>query len=415
MTKRKSTKNTSKIHPLLAILVMTIVAILIFIAFNKLQNSQFQSGLSNFYNTSDIPKNGPLGEVIRSEDVNTNLANGSAHRIIYRSQDKDGKITFSSGMIYIPNKAASSPRPIVAWAHGTIGMGDSCAPSRQKVPVVENSINWVDAMLQKGWIVTATDYSGLGTPGVEPYLVGQGEANDVLNSVRAAKNFPGSDAGNQFAIWGHSQGGHSALFSSSRVKSYLPEYKLVGTVASAPAAELESLFSQQQNSAVAWIIGPEVGVSWPSNYEGLDLASVFTKAGYNNFKGIAEKCINQAAIDGLIRERLGQKFFNDGIATNSVWQSILADQTAPVLSPSQPLMVAESLTDNVVLPNTTAKYIQRACSSGSNLTQLWLTNVGHIQLQSVISPTVINWINDRFNSRPALSNCNQPLPIAPAQ
>jgi hypothetical protein len=415
MAKKKKPLKARRLHPLIMILILCLLAVAVFLLINNLQTRRFQSSLNNFYNTSDIPLQGPLGELIRSEPVATDLQNGSANRIIYRTQKKDGAITFSSGMIYIPSKAAVSPRPIMAWAHGTIGMGDSCAPSRQKVPNVNNGITWVDSMLEKGWVVTATDYAGLGTPGTEAYLVGQAEANDVLNSVRAAKNFNGSDAGNDYAVWGHSQGGHSALFSSARARSYLPDFKLVGTVASAPAAELPSLFSQQENTAVAWIIGPEASLSWSDNYPGINLSSVLTKQGLNSYKGIAEKCINQAAIDGLVRQRLGQKFFNEDVSNNSAWQAILNEQTAPALAPNQPLMVAESLTDNVVLPNTTARYIQRSCQAGSNLTQLWLTNVNHIALQTVISPSVINWLDDRFNGRPNVSNCNQPLPIAPAQ
>jgi len=415
MGKSKKTLKKRNLHPVIAVLGVCMLLVIIYVLFNNFESRGFQSNLENFYNTTDIPAEGPLGEIIRKESVTTKLQNGSADRIIYRTQKKNGEITFSSGMIYIPSKPAISPRPIMAWAHGTIGMGDSCAPSRQKVPNVNNGITWVDSMLEKGWVVTATDYAGLGTEGVEAYLVGQAEANDVLNSVRAAKNFSGSDAGNNYAIWGHSQGGHSALFSASRAKSYLGDFNLVGTVASAPAAELPSLFSQQENTAVAWIIGPEAALSWPNNYSGIDLSSVLTKQGINNYKAIAEKCINQAAIDGLIRQRLGQKFFNEDVSTNAVWQGILNEQTAPTLSSNQPLLVAESLTDNVVLPNTTAKYIQRSCQAGSNLTQLWLTDVGHIQLSNVISPSVVNWLDDRFNSRPNVSNCNQSLPIAPAQ
>jgi Secretory lipase len=78
------------------------------------------------------------------------------------------------------------------------------------------------------------------------------------------------------------------------------------------------------------------------------------------------------------------------------------------------LLVAESLTDQVVLPNTTALYIQRACAAGSDLTSLWLTNVGHIQLSTTIAPAVVNWLGDRFEGRPTAPTCNQPLPIAPA-
>ena len=414
MGKSKKTLKKRNLHPVIAVLGVCILVIIIYVLFNNFESRRFQSNLDNFYNTTDIPTEGPLGEIIRKESATTKLQNGSADRIIYRTQKKNGEITFSSGMIYIPSKPAISPRPIMAWAHGTIGMGDSCAPSRQKVPPADSSISWVDSMLEKGWVVTATDYAGLGTPGTEAYLVGQAEANDVLNSVRAARYFPGSDIGSDYAIWGHSQGGHSALFSSARTSAYLDDFKLVGTVASAPAAELSSLFSKQATSAVSWVIGPEVSLSWPDNYSGINLDEILTKQGINNYKAIAEKCIAAAAIDGIVRQRIGQKFFSDSVSENAVWQSILSEQTAPVLSPSQPLLVAESLTDNVVLPETTAKYIQRSCRAGSDLTQLWLTNISHEALLSAISPSVIGWLDDRFNSRPTNSNCNQPLPITPA-
>lgn len=412
---KKPIKRNKHLHPLLTILGLTILVIVAFLIFNNYQNNKFQSSINNFYNTQDIPTNGALGEVIRYEPLSASLNNGSARRIIYRTQKADGTNTFSSGIVYVPNSPASSPRPIMAWAHGTLGMGDQCAPSRQKDPVTDAGMTWVDSMLQRGWVVVATDYAGLGTPGSEGYLVGLAEAHDVLNSVRAARNLAGTDTDNVYAIWGHSQGGHSALFSSSNAQNYLPEFKLVGTVASAPAAQLKSLFNQQANTAAAWIIGPEVMVSWPSNYSSLKVEEILTKPGLSNYDSISSQCVKAAAIDGIIREKLGQKFFNDSFFTNDQWQSVIDQQTAPVLNPKQPLMVAESLTDNVVLPNTTAQYIQRACNANSNLTSLWLTNVGHIDLQTVISPSVINWLGDRFEGKPTAPTCNQPLPITPAQ
>jgi hypothetical protein len=77
-------------------------------------------------------------------------------------------------------------------------------------------------------------------------------------------------------------------------------------------------------------------------------------------------------------------------------------------------MVAESLNDEVVLPNTTALYIERACAVGSDLTSLWLADVGHIQLAPTIAPSVINWLGDRFADRPTAPTCDQPSPISPA-
>jgi hypothetical protein len=244
--------------------------------------------------------------------------------------------------------------------------------------------------------------------------VGDDEANDVLNSVRALRYIPDAHAGSSFAVWGHSQGGNSALFTTTQAHSYAPELHLVATVASAPAAELVPLLDETYNSTLAWVIGPEVLTSWPATYRGLPIRSILTSAGYSNYQRIAQKCITTAAAEGLIRNAVDERFFNGNPMKNSRWRAIAQQQTAPVLTSSQPLMVAESLTDQVVLPNTTALYIQRACAGGSDLTSLWLTDVGHIQLSSTIAPAVVNWLGDRFAGRPTASTCNQQLPITPA-
>lgn len=395
------------------ILLLALVLLLAgLIGWDKFQTNRRQKQLEPFYSTSGLKMNGPLGEVMRSEPLGVSVQNGTAERILYRTQKADGTMTFASGMVFIPNNSnAGSPRPVVAWAHGTVGMGDQCAPSRIKDPT--GNIQWVNDMLAKGWVVTATDYAGLGTPGTEGYLVGGDEARDVLNSVRAARNFPAAQAGPRFAIWGHSQGGHSALFAADQTKAYAPELQLAGTAAAAPAAELVALLGETTGT-IDWVIGPEVLVSWPSVYPELDVRAVTTDKGYDNYRKIADECIVAAVLQGQLRNNLKQSFFKTDISKVPAWRAAAEAQTAPVLPPDQPVMIAESLTDNVVLPNTTALYIQRACQAGSRLSSLWVTDVSHPALAAVVSPQVITWLNDRFDGQPAASSCGQPLPITPA-
>lgn len=372
-----------------------------------------QNALAPFYSTSGLSLSGPMGQVVRSEPVKTSVTNGSAVRVLYRTQRADSSVTFSSGLVFIPdNSAVGTPRPVVAWAHGTVGMGDACTPSR--LPDPGGNIAWVSQMLARGWVVAATDYAGLGTPGIEGYLVGGDEARDVLNSVRAAENIPSAEAGTTFAVWGHSQGGNSALFTAAEAGAYAPELKLAGTVASAPAAELVPLLNETYGTALDWVIGPEVMVSWPTAYPGLDVAAATTNAGYKNYQRMARQCITQTTLGGLTRTKLKQAFFKTNIISSAPWRKAAQDQTPPLPSPSQPVMIAESLADKVVLPDTTALYIQRACQAGSNVTSLWLADVGHIQLASTIAPDVTSWINDRFAGRPTTPTCYQPLPLTPA-
>jgi hypothetical protein len=372
-----------------------------------------QNSLRPFYDTSGLRTSGPLGQVVRSKPLGVHVDHGTALRILYRTQRSDGSKTFSSGMVFIPdNDAAGTPRPVVAWAHGTVGLGAQCAPSRSTHPV--GDIAWVTSMLKRGWVVTATDYAGLGTSGTSGYLVGDDEAHDVLNSVRALKYIPSAHAGSSFAVWGHSQGGNSALFTAAQAHAYAPELHLVATVASAPAAELVPLLNETYRSTLAWVIGPEVVISWPATYRGLPVRSILTSVGYDNYRRIAQKCITSAATEGVIRNAIHQRFFNGNPLSSPPWKVIAQEQTAPVLAPTQPLLVVETLTDQVVLPNTTALYIKRACAAKSDLTSLWLTDVGHIQLSSTVSPAVIAWLGDRFAGRPTTPTCAESSPIPPA-
>ena len=52
-------------------------------------------------------------------------------RILYRSTNTQGDPIAVSGLLYRPAGAAgaANPRPIVAIAHPTTGLADSCAPS----------------------------------------------------------------------------------------------------------------------------------------------------------------------------------------------------------------------------------------------------------------------------------------------
>jgi len=135
---------------------------------------------------------------------------------------------------------------------------------------------WLQEMLDDGWVVVATDYVAMGTSGTPLYLVGASEARDVVNSVRAARQVAGADAGTRWGVWGHSQGGHAALWTGALAASLAPELQLVGVAAAAPAAELGPLITQQWSNVVSWVIWPPVAVSWPIVHPGVTLEGVVT-------------------------------------------------------------------------------------------------------------------------------------------
>lgn len=165
-----------------------------------------------------------------------------AWHILYSSTGLSGEPIPVSGIVIVP--AAPPPpggRPVVAWAHPTTGVVSRCAPSLARVFFA--SVQGLQAMLERAYMVTATDYPGLGTPETHPYLVGISEGRALLDSVRAARQIPGAGAGTEYAVWGHSQGGHAVLYAGLLAQQYAPELLLTGIAAAASATDLGTLMN----------------------------------------------------------------------------------------------------------------------------------------------------------------------------
>jgi predicted esterase len=409
-------------HPILT--VLAVVAILVLTLGTTLLVRQHagqaraaarQQALAPFYEVPGSAVAGPPGSVIRSELVDFAPAGSRGWRLLFRSQDAAGRPTVSSGMVFAPDgPAPAGGRPVLAWAHGTVGMGPSCAPSRASKPLSQLD-PFLGAVLQQGWVVTAPDYAGLGTPGVQAYLVGVTGARDVLNSVRAARALSQTGAGRTLAVWGHSQGGQSSLFAAALAASYAPELHLVAAGAAAPAAELGPLFRQQYDKAVVWAIGPEVAVAWPASYAGLTVSDVLTPTGLATYKQTAQLCVIGAALQGIVRQDLlRQRFFSTDPTANPAWMAPLEANTAPPPPPGVPLLIAQGLADQVVLPNTTALLVQRYCAAGAPLTTFWDPGASHAQIATAAGPMFASWLADRAARRSQQLSCGEPVPVAPA-
>lgn len=389
------------------------------------QTNTEQAALDPFYTAPDpLPSTQP-GYVIRYEPMNDlpwNLTNATAFRMLYVSQAPDGTPQVSGGMVFIPQTPSNGPRPVVAYAHGTSGFGDACAPSRSQLTPA--SMPWVQTMINNGWVLTSTDYIGLGTAGNPYYLVAKSEATDVVNSVRAARNIQGSQAGADYVVFGHSQGGHSALSTGELSKQIAPELNLKAVAASAPAAELKPLLEKQWDTVVGWAIGPDVLVSWPNVYPNLDINSVLTSYGQSNYEQLAYMCLADAGIKGVLETELGNQLFSKNPIDDPAFAAAVQDQTPKPLPPSMPLFVTSSIYDGIVLPETTALMEEKFCAAGSNLQYEWIGQVAtgslaaaqtHVNTPLAVWPMVTNWIQQRFANAPTTPNCGITPPVTPAR
>lgn len=396
-----------------ALVVISIISAVWAISAHKLSTSRAQAAIAGFY-VPPAPIPAQPGTVIRTEPLGVAVPGATALRMLYTSERPDGTPAVSGGMIFIPTSPApGGGRPVVAWAHGTLGMGDACAPSRSDNPLGDTA-NWLDQMISLGYVVVATDYTGFGTPGPNLYLVGEAEARDVVNSVRAARNIEQADASSEWIVWGHSQGGHSALWTGHLAKELAPELTLKAVAAAAPAAELSDIIDAQWQTAVGWAIGPEVVSSWPYYYPDLNAEGFVSASGLRNTERLANECIVPAALEGFLRTDFGQDYFAAKPTTNAAWGAAARAQTPAPLPSSMPVFVAQSIADTVVLAWPNAVLQNEWCAAGSDITMAWLGMVSHQDTAMTVGPEAVAWIDDRFNDRPTTRTCNVPPPVAPS-
>lgn len=164
----------------------------------------------------------------------------------YKMPNVRDQKTEATAMVFYP----SAPRPVdgwrvVVWEHGTVGIADHCAPSR-------NSLNprfkaMAESLLAAGYVIVAPDYEGLGTPGIHPYLHLESAAQSAIYSVRALKEDLGAHMHGAWMSVGQSQGGHASL-GTAEFANQDANYK--GAVAAAPASSLGYIIAEVAPAAI---------------------------------------------------------------------------------------------------------------------------------------------------------------------
>ena len=335
-------------------------------------------------------------------------ANAKAFRIVYRSTGLNGEpVAVSATVIYPAGPPPKEGRDIIAWAHYTTGVAERCAPTL--LPNLSGTIAGIEQMLSRGYVVVATDYAGLGLPGVHAYLVGISEARSVLDSVRAARNLSGAHATNRFAVWGHSQGGHAALFTGELAPEYAPELKLVGVAVAAPATDLVELFKAQKGSIAGNSLTAMALLSWSRTYN-LPLETVLDDDAATSFEKVARSCIQSLSqMLNLLKlaKPLKKTFLTADPTTLPAWRTLMEQNSPGRGAQKAPVFIAQGTGDTTVNPAVTLRFAKQLCAAGTPVVIKMLKGVSHSFAAEKSSYQAITWITDRFKGRPPPSNCKR--------
>jgi pimeloyl-ACP methyl ester carboxylesterase len=342
---------------------------------------------------------------------------GQAWRAVYTSvSGVDGRVREVSGAFFVPS--ATPPKngwPVVSIAHGTVGIGNNCGPSRQ--PDLQGYGFMIKALLESKYAVALTDYEGLGESGSHPYLEPRTAAFNTIDAVRAMRNLTANVSARWIAV-GYSQGGQ-AVWAANELNSYYGrDLQLQGSVALAPATNLsgaaELVWSGSMTEEQRALF-PMVIVGLARYNPDLDEHS-FLHESTNAYVKRLSRCetprrhsrstpsapVPWETVVYSLRESNDLK--PDSPQDVAKLQEVLRRVAVPERPLEKPMLVISAEHDAVVFGDWVQFAVSRSCALGGQIEYLQ-ADASHEDILWKASRTVNRWIADRFAGTAAPSNC----------
>ena len=402
--------------------------------------------LPRFYvNTATLsPQGQPLGKVLASEPAVSTVPGSKAWRIAYVSSDGADRRTVVTAVIAVPTAPApAGGRRLVAWAHGTTGTARRCGPSQ--LPEPAQPLNQVllpsgtsfndfglpamDALINKGYVIVATDYQGLGGPGDHQYAQTVSNGRDVINALRAARDFKPAQAGERAIVYGWSQGGGATIGAAGQ-KAYatskdgVAPIDILGFVAMAPqdigiqmpggitteaeASKLiEALNNQFSNNVFNFTHLVMMYWGLAAAEPKLKLGDLLTPQATGQIDALMQrKCIHELSASFSYSYGNTYKQMLKATPSNALaWVKALQNQS-PGLKPMAPVVIYWGNQDDVVPPVMHKLYVEAACKQGAVISRNELPgNNTHFSTPAASEPFYLQWMDDRFNGKPLINGC----------
>ncbi|MCQ8280112.1 lipase family protein [Acetobacteraceae bacterium KSS8] len=371
-------------------------------------------GVSSFYDWTGALPSGP-GRMLRQEPLPSAMLPphaASGTRILYSSLSGVGRQgpAAVSGLLLLPRGAAPAGGwPVVAWAHGTTGFADVCAPSWRGRPARDNA--YLDGWLSRGFAIVATDYEGLGTPGDHPYLLYRSEAHSILDGVRAALSDPGAELRNRIILVGQSQGAGAALGAAWLHPLYAPELDikaavltgLVTGIATAQTHDKAKIYSDPNRMDPSFAMLRFAGTDH-ALHPSADLQGFLTPKGEQMLGTALHGCLHDLFAEARKLDlKNGGQMFSRSIGP--IDDDMEANFTIPDGHVAMPVFVGTGLADGEAGAGGQYDAVAAMCSAGSPVvwhTYPGLTHNGTVNGSSADSAAFVASVLD---GHPPRSNC----------
>ena len=347
------------------------------------------------------------GALLRSEPLRevTLPAGMRGWRILYTTTVDDRTPATAVATVFAPVDPPPGPRPVITWAHGTTGLVQRCMPSLVSAPT--EGIPARDRTVAAGWVVVATDYSFAEQGGPHPYIIGEGEARAALDSLRAARQMTELTLVSRTVVWGHSQGGHAALWTGIVGPRYAPDVEIVGVAAIAPAANMKRIL--ETNVEVNKRLGPYVARSYSRFYPDVGFEQALRPEALAAAPEIAGLCEFLPLDDPQRIDVLTGTFDGPALAidTDAALARRLAQNTADHAI-AAPVVIAQGLADPVVAPTLTDAWVEERCGAGQRLEYWTFADHDHgtiVRPGTPLEDPLVAWTTARFANEPQATGC----------
>ncbi|MDV6260082.1 alpha/beta fold hydrolase [Rhodococcoides yunnanense] len=335
-----------------------------------------------------------------SIDVLPRMIDGAAagYALSYSTTDEHGRPAIARGQVYLPSGTPPPGGwPVVSWAKGTVGIGDSCAMttalddgSAEDPLAVELSKPLLTQLLRSGTAVVSTDYIGLGTADAHHYLNSVSEANAVTDIVGAAADeLP--ELSRTWVAAGHSQGGAAALATGARANIYGSASDFRGVMSFAPSSNLEAVVPLLSPTTPR--IAPLDNITATLIYvlHGLrdsrpdvDVNSYLSELGRDYLAQAEDSCISELREKGIgvAPQQLLARSLSDPVMASALREYL----SVPTIGYTRPVVIEQGLADTVVPPALTTALAAELVARGTrDVTYLPVPGATHYD---VIAATV---------------------------
>ncbi|MGC4062537.1 MAG: lipase family protein [Aquabacterium sp.] len=328
-------------------------------------------------------------------------------QLMYRTANGKDQPVAMITTLFIPDNAPATGRKLLSYQAFYDSLTLNCSPSGEATAdkLVEKA--FFSSALSKGILVAVSDYEGLASQ----WIAAKNSAHGVLDGIRAVENFSksGLNASTPVGMMGYSGGGFATTWAAELAPSYAPELNIIGAAAGGLPVNPTNVAKKVDGTFFAGAyFGALVGLS--RAYPEIDIEQYATPAGLVAFKDLGTRCLG-GTLSGnpeLLTPyafKKGTTYFKDpNFLDLPEMQVISKENTLGQYVPKIPMLIFEGTVDELMPLDDVDNLVKYYCAGHATVQYNHLLGAGHL----IGGASLINglsYVMDRFNGKPAPSNC----------